>query len=69
MWKDPIVEEVRAIRDENARRFGYDLDAIFKDALDRDAPSHPSCHPEGSVCATPASLERGDGIAESGTRR
>ena len=31
MWKDPIVEEVRAIRDEHARAFGYDADAIFAD--------------------------------------
>ncbi|MBF0182133.1 MAG: hypothetical protein HQM03_19115 [Magnetococcales bacterium] len=31
MWKDPIVEEVRKIRDEHAARFNYDLDAIYKD--------------------------------------
>lgn len=31
MWKDPIVEEVRKIRDEHAARFNYDLDAIFRD--------------------------------------
>ena len=31
MWKDPIVEEVRVIRDEHARAFGYDADAIFAD--------------------------------------
>jgi len=29
--KDPIVEEVRTFRDEHARRFKYDLDAIFAD--------------------------------------
>ena len=29
--KDPIVEEVRAFRDEHAKRFKYDLDAIFAD--------------------------------------
>ena len=33
MWKDPIVEEVRAIRDEHARAFGYDADAIFADLV------------------------------------
>ncbi len=31
MWKDPIVEEVRKIREEHAARFGYDLKAIFED--------------------------------------
>lgn len=31
MWKDPVVEEVRAIRDEYARRFDYDLDKICAD--------------------------------------
>ncbi len=33
MWKDPIVEEVRAFRDEHARAFGYDADAIFADLV------------------------------------
>lgn len=31
MWKDPVVEEVRAIRDEYAREFNYDIDAICRD--------------------------------------
>lgn len=30
-WKDPIVSEVRAIRTEYAKRFGYDLDRMVKD--------------------------------------
>lgn len=29
--KDPIVAEVRRFRDEHARAFGYDLDAICND--------------------------------------
>ena len=29
--KDPIVAEIRKIRDEHAAKFNYDLDAIFKD--------------------------------------
>ena len=28
---DPIVDEVRSIRDQHAARFGYDVRAIFKD--------------------------------------
>lgn len=31
MWKDPIVEEVRKVRQEHAARFGYDLKAIYDD--------------------------------------
>jgi len=29
--KDPIVEEVRQIRDDHSKRFSYDLDAICED--------------------------------------
>ena len=28
MWKDPIVEEVRAIRDALAKKHDYDIDRI-----------------------------------------
>jgi hypothetical protein len=31
MSEDPIVQEVRRIRQEHAARFGYDLQAIFDD--------------------------------------
>lgn len=31
MWQDPIVEEIRRIRDEHAKRFNYDLHAICED--------------------------------------
>ena len=31
MTRDPIVEEVRAVRDEIAKAFDYDLSAIFED--------------------------------------
>lgn len=31
MWKDPIVEEVRKIRDQHAKAFNYDLRAIVDD--------------------------------------
>jgi hypothetical protein len=31
MIKDPIIEEVRKARDEYAKQFNYDLDAIFRD--------------------------------------
>ncbi len=31
MHSDPIVEEVRAVRDAYAKQFGYDLHAICQD--------------------------------------
>ena len=36
---DPIVDEVRRIRDAHAARFNYDLDAIFKDIKEREKKS------------------------------
>jgi hypothetical protein len=37
MIDDPIVAEVRKARDEYARRFNYDLDAICDDLQQRQA--------------------------------
>jgi hypothetical protein len=31
MWNDPIVEEVRKVRDAHAKKFNYDLQAIVAD--------------------------------------
>ena len=36
---DPIVDEVRRIRDEHAARFDHDLDAIFRDIKARERAS------------------------------
>ena len=36
---DPIVAEVRAVRDEHAARFGYDVKAIFRDIQARQRAS------------------------------
>jgi hypothetical protein len=36
---DPIVEEVRRVRDEHAARFNYDLDAIFQDIKEQEKKS------------------------------
>lgn len=44
MNDDPIVAEVRHVRDVLARRFHYDIHAIFADLRARqrlDDPSHP----------------------------
>ena len=31
MWEDPIVAEVRRVREELAAQFGFDVSAIFAD--------------------------------------
>lgn len=39
MWKDPIVEEVRKVREEHAARFNYDLEAIYRDLKEQEIKS------------------------------
>ena len=44
MNDDPIVEEVRRVRDKLARQFNYDIHAIFADLRTRERvedPEHP----------------------------
>ena len=44
MNEDPIVEEVRRVRDKLASQFNYDIHAIFADLRARehaDDPAHP----------------------------
>jgi hypothetical protein len=35
MINDPIVDEVRRVRDELAKKFNYDIDAIFSDLREK----------------------------------
>lgn len=39
MWRDPIVEEIHRVRDEQAKKFGYDLHAICEDIRARRSTS------------------------------
>ena len=39
MWKDPIVEEVRKSRDAHAKKFNYDLQAIFEELKKQEKAS------------------------------
>ncbi|MEE8586797.1 MAG: hypothetical protein V3T83_18295 [Acidobacteriota bacterium] len=39
MPEDEIMREVRAIRDAYAKKFDYDIDALFRDAKERQARS------------------------------
>ena len=38
-WTDPIVDEVRRVRDAHAAKFNYDLRAIFRDLKAKEAAS------------------------------
>lgn len=45
MWKDPIVEEVRKVRDEHGAKFKYDLNAIYQDLKKQPRlPGHRYVH-------------------------
>ncbi len=63
MISDPIVAEVRKVREAHAARFNYNLDAIFKDIKAKELASgrkfvrYPSrrCNPEAAL----RELERG----------
>ncbi len=33
---DPIIDEIRKVREAHASRFNYDLDAIFRDIKERE---------------------------------
>jgi hypothetical protein len=39
MFRDPIVEEIRRVREANAKRFNYDIDRIADDARARQQKS------------------------------
>ena len=38
-WQDPIVEEVRRVRDAYAKQFNYALDAIYRDLKAKECQS------------------------------
>ncbi len=40
MWKDPIVEATRKLREQYASQFHHDVDAIFEDIQRRQAKAH-----------------------------
>jgi len=39
MWQDEILEEIHRIREEHAKSFNYDLDAMFADWGKKQAES------------------------------
>lgn len=49
MWGDQVLEEVRAVREAHAARFGFDLQAIVADLRRRESTSgHPVVMPAQS---------------------
>lgn len=57
MIQDPIINEVRAIRDEIAREYDYDIDAIFEAFRKAEASSgreHVTLKPRKAVQRVPA---------------
>jgi len=39
MWRDPIVEEIHRVREEQAEKFGCDLHAICEDVRKKQVAS------------------------------
>jgi hypothetical protein len=39
MWEDPLVDEVRQVREKHAARFGYDLRKIYLDLKKQEKAS------------------------------
>jgi hypothetical protein len=61
MWQDPIVAETRALRDEYARQFNYDINGIFKELMAKQA-----AHPERVVAFPPRTPTVSTLVAKSG---
>ena len=62
MLNDEIVDEVRAIREAHASKFGYDLRAIYADLKisegKRIADGHPYVSPTSGPPAPNSALQR-----------
>jgi hypothetical protein len=62
MSDDPIVEEVRRIRDEYAAQFNYDLQAIFADLkrseASRDRSQAPLVQPPEAEAPENSAVQR-----------
>jgi hypothetical protein len=71
MTRDPIVDEVRAIRDAIAREYNYDLDSIFQMLCEAESKSerlHVS-PPPPDVEPLPNAAQLGVAADEASPRR
>ena len=62
---DPIVDEVRRVRDAHASRFNYDLDAIFCDIKEKEKKSGGTfaCFPPRKTAPSQTMYSTGAAIA------
>ena len=65
MSRDPIVAEVRAVRDRLAARFNYDIDAIVRHIQSVEAASGRTYvqPPQSSIAAMNAAMDSAPGEA------
>jgi hypothetical protein len=69
MWEDPIVEEVRKVRETHAAKFNYDLLEIYRDLKEQEKKSERTfvsypprrCKPTNQM----ASIDQSSGFAEN----
>jgi hypothetical protein len=64
---DPIVDEIRRVRDAHAARFNYDLDAIFRDIKEQEKKSGHKFVAGASRPAMPNQALQPSGTAVSGS--
>lgn len=63
MNEDPIVNEVRRVRDKLARKFNYDIHAIFADLRARERQEDPA-HPLIAAADHWAAAEPGETVLQ-----
>ncbi len=59
MWEDPIVAEVREIREKLAAKFGFDIKAIFADLRKRQGSVGTKLIPQKRRAEATAEADRG----------
>jgi hypothetical protein len=57
-WSDPIVDEIRQVREHYAATFGYDLQAIFHDLKSQEQSSRRTFTTYPARTASPTELPR-----------
>jgi hypothetical protein len=59
MWEDPIVAEVREVREKLAAKFGFDVKAIFADLRKRQGSLGGRLIPQKKRAVPTAEADRG----------
>ena len=70
MWEDPVVAEVRRVREQLSAKFGFDVKAIFADVERRQVEAGAGLVRQKKTLgltnlATPAGLEQPADIADT----